>query len=332
MTKKNQHYIPQGYLRKFAIEEKKSLIWEYDKIKGTVSRSPVSTRKICSRNYYYSQKGENGKDDNMSMENAFEKIECLAAPIIAKIQPEKPLQNIKLEGKDRGHLAFFIALLLTRGPSFRDGVHDMHEQIVDKTLRILYKNGKLPEPPKALKELIDKRSVNAVIRTDILPQVSLKPMIEIAEIIGNALLNKIWNYHTPANDMTFVTADNPVHFCLPEKYAEKYPRMPIGPAHPLSEITIPLRKDLALICLPLGGLSNKKFSQLDGLVVKPSKDDTLKINERTCSSARQYIYSSLKSDDLLKMIKGLKGTGQFIEVGKNTRGSSIGSRISWLIT
>jgi len=34
MAKDNHHYVPQGYLRGFTIEEEKSLIWEYDKNTG----------------------------------------------------------------------------------------------------------------------------------------------------------------------------------------------------------------------------------------------------------------------------------------------------------
>lgn len=322
--KKNQHWIPQGYLRGFTIEGEKSLIWKYDKTKGTVSKFPVSVRKICSQNYYYSQKDENGRDDHVRMENGLEKIESVAARIIAKIEPGKSSQKINLNGEDRGALAFFIGLLLTRGPNFRDRANDVYKQAVEISFRILYENGQLPEPPEIVKKLIAEKGVNTVIEADVFPQVSLGPMIQLAEQMGRALLGKVWTYHTPAGGMVFVTSDNPVHFCLPEKY----PKMPIGPAHPLSEITIPLRKDLALICVPGITLSREKFLQLDGHFTKPDKDETLKINIHTVSSARQCIYSSDRSDDLLNTVKKLECTTQCFRTTKNTGRNYITSQ--WL--
>lgn len=320
--KRNQHWIPQSYLRGFTIEGEKSLIWEYDKTEGTVSKSPVSVRKICSRNYYYSQKDENGKDDHVRMENGLGKIESVAARIIAKIQPQASSGKIYLSGYDRGTLAFFIGLLFTRGPNFRDGVSEFHKQVVEKTTKILYESGKLPEPPEILKTLIDEKGTNTVVKAAILPHVSLGPMIQIAEQIGRALLGKVWSYYTPADGMKFVTSDNPVHFCLPDKC----PKMTIGPAHPLSEITIPLRKDLALICLPTMSLSCEKFLQLDGHFATPDKDETLKINIRTASSAQQYIYSSDRSNNLLNMVKKLKHTSQHFHTIKNSGGNFITSQ------
>ncbi|MEX1668608.1 DUF4238 domain-containing protein [Zhongshania guokunii] len=46
MAKDNQHYVPQGYLRGFTIEGERSLIWEYDKNTGKISRQPKSVRGV----------------------------------------------------------------------------------------------------------------------------------------------------------------------------------------------------------------------------------------------------------------------------------------------
>ena len=86
MAKDNHHYVPQGYLRGFTIEGEKSLIWEYDKDTGEISRHPKSIRDICSEHHYYAQKREDGSVDNESMEDAFHEIEDKTPRIIKNIK------------------------------------------------------------------------------------------------------------------------------------------------------------------------------------------------------------------------------------------------------
>lgn len=74
-SNKCQHFIPQGYLRKFAIEGEKSLIWQYDEINGLLSKRPVSIKKIYCRDYYYYQRDKDGNVDHIRMEDAFSGVE-----------------------------------------------------------------------------------------------------------------------------------------------------------------------------------------------------------------------------------------------------------------
>jgi hypothetical protein len=95
-NKKNQHFIPQSYLRKFVIQGEKSLIWEFDKTTGLAAIDPVSVRKICSRDYYYYQRTATGKIDHTRLENGIGEIEDVGTKIISSIRKHTHGDSISL--------------------------------------------------------------------------------------------------------------------------------------------------------------------------------------------------------------------------------------------
>lgn len=306
MAKDNQHYVPQGYLRGFTIEGEKSLIWEYDKNTGGISRNPRSIREICAGHHYYAQKREDGSVDHESMENAFHEIEDKAPRIINKINFPGTGEKVIITDEERVILSFFTAIQLFRVPNFRDGIEAMHRRVVQIMLGHLVakdkKNGTLP---KEVEELYARGGININIEKF----VSLAPMINMACEGSARLLEKVWRFATPANGMTFVTSDNPVYFQAPEKYRDKVDHY-LGPMHPLSEVTLPLRKDLLLIFTPSINRTSSQNKLLDCTSVQLDKPDTENINKRTALAAAQYVYSSEKSEALARMVGKLKGISQ----------------------
>jgi hypothetical protein len=313
-SKENQHYIPQGYLRGFTIPKEKSLVWEYDKESGQISRDARSVREICSQFLYYAQIDENGQVDQQRLEDAFQVLEDKVPRIIRSIQPSRTGEQVTLSGEEHGTLSFFIALLLTRGPSFRDGIEDIHRRSVEVSfaqyVQHAHQKGTLPAH---IKDLYEKGQLLEQLDVEIKPQVSLQPMIALAQHGSQALLAKLWSFALPATDMFFVTADNPVSFQLPEQF-RGYGAPHIGPFHPLSEVTIPLRKDLALICSPSVGYRAHEVRLLHFRTVQLNRGDTKNINKRTAIAARRYVYAPEKSPTLAHMVGRLKGTEQRIRV------------------
>ncbi len=106
-------------------------MWEYDKESAQISRAPRSVRDICSQALYYAQIDENGQLDQQRLGDAFQIIEDKTPGIIRGIQPSKTGEQVALSGEEHGTLSFFIALLLTRVPSFRDGIEDIHRRFVE---------------------------------------------------------------------------------------------------------------------------------------------------------------------------------------------------------
>jgi hypothetical protein len=310
MAKDNHHYVPQGYLRGFTIEGEKSLVWEYDKNTGEISRNPKSVRDICSEYHYYAQKREDGSVDNVSMEDAFHEIEDKAPRIIKNIIFPGTGQKVALNDEERVILSFFTAVQLFRVPNFREGIEEMHRKIVEITLSQMIasdkQNGSLPP---GVEELFERGG----IKLDIERFVSLDPMVNLAKEGCVKLLEKVWHFAAPADGMSFVTSDNPVYFQTPEEYRDKVGVF-LGPLHPLSEVTIPLRKDLLLIFCPSTKLMPEQYELLNCTSVQLDKPDTKNLNKRTTIAAARHVYSCERSEALARMVGKFKGSSQRVVV------------------
>ena len=128
----NHHYVPASYLRGFTIDGEDSLVWGYDKKYGK-STGKRSVDKICSEDYYYEQPTPDGSTTQI-LEDGFNDVEKAGIEIIKKLNPKYDLSE-----SDRGTLAFYIALLLSRGPSFRNGCHFALKHLVDIMTQKQYK-------------------------------------------------------------------------------------------------------------------------------------------------------------------------------------------------
>ena len=77
-------------------------------------------------------KDANGDINKDKLEDAFSKyVEDPGIRAIDSI-PHKANQGFSLTGENKGALAFFVAMLATRGPGFRDSVEEFHKKIVEK--------------------------------------------------------------------------------------------------------------------------------------------------------------------------------------------------------
>ncbi len=310
MAKDNHHYVPQGYLRGFTIEGEKSLIWEYDKNTGEISHQPRSIRDVCAEHHYYAQKREDGPVDNESLEDAFHEIEDKAPRVIKSIKFTGAGKKVVIADEERVILSFFAAIQLFRVPNFREGVEEMHRKLVEMTLgHIVAQDKEKGTLPKEIEELYERGGT----KIDIERFVSLEPMINMAKEGSARLLEKVWHFAAPAEGMTFVTSDNPVYFQAPEEYREEVGPC-LGPMHPLSEVTFPLRKDLLLIFSPSFKRTPSQYELLDCTSVQLDKTDTKNFNKRTALAAAQYVYSSEKSEALARMVGKFKGSSQCVVV------------------
>jgi hypothetical protein len=310
MAKDNHHYVPQGYLRGFTIEGEKSLVWEYDKKTGEISRNPKSVRDICSEYHYYAQKREDGSVDNKSMEDAFHEIEDKTPRIIKSITFPGTGQKVTLSDEGRVMLSFFTAIQLFRVPNFHEGIEEMHRKMVEISLSHIVANDKQNGSlPPEVEELYERGG----IKIDVERFVSLEPMVNLAKEGSVRLLQKVWHFAAPADGMSFVTSDNPVYYQTPEEYRDQVGAY-LGPLHPLSEVTVPLRKDLLLIFSPSTKLTPEQYELLNCTSVKLDKPDTKNINKRTTLAAARHVYSCERSEALARMVGKFKGSSQRVVV------------------
>lgn len=289
MEKDNHHFIPQGYLRKFTILGEKSLIWEYDKKEGFFSKKPKSVRKICAIKQYYAQEDEQGNINKNNIEDAFSKYtESPGIRVINSI-PKTVKSSFKLSQDERAALAFFLALLATRGPIFRDAVKNIHKKAVElvgeSVIHELLKNGEVPD---VVKKQIEKNGVLGTVKFNVKNWVSLRPMIDMAHFGAIVLLRKKWDFVQPSQKKYFVTSDNPYVFNAPEDVS-------VGPFHPLANITIPLRKDIAFIASSPVEHEEEEFT-----ITKISEEETKELNSKIIEAAMRYVFTPIKDDLILR--------------------------------
>ena len=288
MDKQNQHFVPQGLLRQFTIPGERSLIWEISKSHGQYRRSPVSVKKICSRKFYYYQRNENDGIDHRTLEDKFSEIESIGSVILNSIIKQKDQDFVNLGQEERGKFSFYLALLLTRGPVFREAINDMHGALVQQLTMELQASNSLPEMPTALKEYIDaKGGIEKALKIQIFPQVSLGPMIEMARQIGISMIEKSWVIYRckstiPITDCPFVFfADNGIN---------------VGPANPNAQVIISLNRNIFLRV-------NPGANDGDTVRVEDADDEQLNtIRELLVRAANEYVYSSDKSDVLAQLV------------------------------
>lgn len=241
-VKKNQHYVPQSYLRRFTIEGEKSLLWEFDKKSSRFKKNTSSVNKVCSEDYYYYQQDANGGFDHITIEDSLSEVEKIGNDILIKIINSRAMPYTYLTEEERGHISFYIALMLTRGPSFRDCINEMHGELVWSRFNQLNTSGNLPKMPTVLEEAVRERGLKNVIKAEIFSSVSLEYMVEAARRIALSLIEKQWTVIVISNDDEFLTSDNPVIFTSYIKGSDH-----IGPAHPNSHLTFPISKKIAMI-------------------------------------------------------------------------------------
>jgi len=263
MATVRQHYVPQGYLKGFASQEDTPFIWVYDKRDGRKPQEK-SVKSQAYEDYYYSQETSSGERDIDSLEKLLaQTVDNDIPPLIKSIQPI-PGHPITIASKDKEKLAFFIALGLTRVPSFRNGVNDIFTWATQAAL------SELANSKDALSEIINRCGITVKAKD----WVSLRPMIQMTEIIGHSLLKKNWQFYTTSKNVSFMTSDNPIVISG---------SLGMGPAHPNSELMLSLRKDLALVCTPRG---SKKLE-----VFKQSPSETRRFNRGIVRAARYKIFA-----------------------------------------
>ena len=297
MAVKNAHTVTKGYLKGFTIKAKSSdkMIWVYDK-KNDGKPAKKSIKKYPTEEFYYAQEDEAGELTNDAIEQSLADVENLVIPIIRGIKGHAG-QIVEIPGQEKGFLAFFIGISLTRVPSLREPLKKLREEMAKRVFNHLKDSGEMPEPPDILKG----KTLEVVVKN----WSTLEPMITMADAISQSLLNKYWEFFLPAAGKTFVTSDNPVFFKCDENEL-------MGPANPLSEICMPLRKDLALVCSPLTKVKASERSQCHGRIFQFDEKDTARFNRDLVWGARRYVFADFKSEELVKLVSKLKNNEQTI--------------------
>ncbi|EKN5986061.1 DUF4238 domain-containing protein [Yersinia enterocolitica] len=311
-VKKNQHYVSQSYLRRFTIDGEKSLIWSFDKKANKFLKNTSSINKICCEDYYYYQLDEGGNVDHTKLEDAISEIEKIGNDILNEIIGMSSMPIVSIPPEKRGHLSFYIAFMLTRGPSYRDAIHEVHGFAAKSMLRQLYSQGALNDVPELIQASIKEKGLEAVIQTSVHKFVSLEPMIRSAQQISLSFLKKGWVLLNAQDGSEFITSDTPVIFYSVISNCDS-----IGPGHINAEAIFPISKKLCLVITPtLKG-------ELEIAVEACTTGRVSELNKLILGAANDFAFCSKQYDWLLTLDAKSIAQGQKIVSGIERKGFNV---------
>lgn len=293
MTTKRHHFVPQGFLRGFTADhaDSRKMLWVYDNRPGRAPRFK-STRSIAWSPYYYAQERLDGSTDSDTLEIELARtIDNEIPPLIQAIRAI-PGAPVALSPDDRGRLAFFLGISLTRVPSFREGINDFHSRLANIVLH------QVASDDVSLDAMLKKYGVRAEAK----PWVSLEAMVQCAHAIALSATEKRFQFFVPPPGVPLVTSDNPTVFSGGASGTTE-----LGPAHPGAEIVMNLRKDLAVVCT-----FKRAYPDMHVFRLRPA--EARKFNRGIVKAARLRVFASYRSDTLDRFVKKHAGTEQRIVV------------------
>jgi hypothetical protein len=261
-----KHYVPQQHLRRFHIQGKPEIVWQYDKKTGSWSDAAVS--KIANERDFYPQDVEDGLKE-------IEKEGNIAIDMLRGGQ--------QLPRLERSQFAFYLLTMYTRGPRHRKKASNLMAAALKKTAddvladieEFRLRPGTDSQTAESyLQELAEVESKFAKQRPPQIQKLIDTPFwsARTAELV----LNMHWHIFPAPPGMFFVTCDTPVH--LFDCY---------GVGTPKSELTFTISKDLALI-----GEHQKSWGTT---FEKPHAQFAKEINRRILSLAERFVYSPKKA-------------------------------------
>lgn len=289
-----QHFVSQGFLRGFSAPDEKTdkFIWLYRKIQN-VQPKRVSVKSVAWEPFYYEQETETGSRDTDTLETSLATTIDHIVPRIIRSLEATPGTAVSLSAEDRGALAFFMGISLTRVPSFRQPIREVYTRIAQRALESLAKSD------STVRAFVDEHGVTAEAN----PSVSLQPMVQVASTISKSVLRKTWQFFVPPGSIPLVTSDNPVIFDV----AKAYGIQSAGPGHPLAELVANLRKDLALVCTPRKGGPRHAVFQM-------TEQEAMKFNRGIIRAARRSVFGPVRSQAIDQLVKHYIGEEQTIEL------------------
>lgn len=206
---KNQHYVPQGYLKNFTFDNDKQHIYCFNKNSEKVF--PINVRNVASENYFYElpkdlaekYKKQMCKSDYNSNEKYFWMFEDAALPLIDKMISiciegnEQELINFIYNNcsfENRAWLGIFFILQYYRTKKYRNKLYEQAYSLG----RSIYNN--------SMNEQLKKDCHKISIMQQMVKFLDLNELNKELNLIGNY----IWIIGENNSDIPFVTSDNPV--------------------------------------------------------------------------------------------------------------------------
>jgi hypothetical protein len=223
---RNQHYIPQFYLRRFQNAEKKVQVLS---CKNNKIFLPSSPKSICSEEFYYG--AETGVSDKVSqeVETMFSNLETSLAEKIPPI--EKKLLNGEAVSEDeKWTLGFLMSMIWIRGPVMREQNRRMVEDITKQMMSFTFSmsdehikgffdkfdstSGETTSPE--MRQKLKESFLNKDYKLNVNNAIHIG-MFENIHNFANLFAGQDWFVYISKAKLGFITSDNPVAEVFPKR-------------------------------------------------------------------------------------------------------------------
>jgi len=285
---KKQHYVPQFYLRRFAIDDK---LFLFDKFTQKVV--PTNVRDAGSGSYFYDlpQKlmpPEADEIDEQIVEKALGEMESVFAVALDKSLATVERKR-RINQKQKPAMAFFMALQFLRTPEQRQSGIELEEALANVLLKFH------PDLTDADREYRVKFNEEYAAFSH--AQFMMDP--KVWEEFTGILLRHIWIIGVNNTAQPLYTSDNPI-VRQPHK---QHPHMSYsGLASEGIEIDFPLSPRYILLIYERTAFS--RYLRLENKCIPISADNVTYFNAAQISQSYRQIYAPSDSFDLVREVCG----------------------------
>jgi len=309
-TTKNQHYVPQSYLLRFAKNEQ---VWVYDKFDKRKFSTIV--RNVASESYFYDIPKEVIPDgmniDRQVLEKSYARMEGAfnieVDRLISRIENYRPIDRLvdrllnvpliqllivhfnsrairrgRLTEGQRQALAFYMAQQILRTREYRNWISNIHDE-TRKTIAHLF-----DEP-------YDEPSSNETQKTWNHIQHLADP--KSAQPIYECLSKDIWAVGVNVSEQPLYTSDNPV---VKQAHLDESRESFSGWCSPGIEIAYPLTSRYVLILWD--GNVYDKLRNRDGRLFALTSDNVTYLNSLQVMQSYRQVYCSAPTFDLVEQV------------------------------
>jgi Protein of unknown function (DUF4238) len=260
---KNQHFVPQFYLRKFLNQNNEVEVLD---VKLMKCANPRGTRKICCAEFFYGIETGIADEVSQEIEERFQKMEDFIADNLDLIV-DKILNNKQIEVTDKWIIAFLMSMMWMRGQETRKQIHRIEEETTKWMIAQQFSiqpekcfddydkaTGKTtsPETREKFKEIFVNQDYE-VIPNNAMHLNSLKNIKQYA----NLFYHQHWTIYISKISKKFATTDNPLAIKFPKAKGWLYGRTFLERAH-----YFPLTSDIFILATEPDDATSKPETRL----------------------------------------------------------------------
>jgi len=305
------HFVPQSYLRRFAIEGKPNQIYAYE-----IDKEPYATniKNVAGQRDLYTFKDTGNKGETAELEDVFADIDGHGVELL-QILDAMPDGFVKLPEEQKGNLFSYIAFLHTRNVQERKQWAEsfgqmslVHMQMIASHEEVFHRDAKTALGDKyEYKKAEESRAAlldgKMKVVYDPMDQYFLGTTLATSKELYFVLmrLKKAVLVSTDTASKHIVTSDNPVTHYAPENYLPKM--RGLGYINAVFQLPISPTRCLLLI-----------NDDIRMRTFKCTRGEVDHMNWYTYYYADRWIFSHIKSKSVAKMFKGHKAIEPFSKI------------------